>query len=529
MLEETEEQSVETEGKKTKSASLEGRYKTLFEQVNAGAFLTSYDGKIIEANQRSCELLSYDWDELKNLYLKNIFPTDYNWDDLIDEITAKGGLNFESENVRKNGTRFPVDISISLFTMEGKPVMFALIWDITERKNVEEAVKESEERYRCIFENSAVAIMLTDERERVVSWNEYTKTLLGMGEEDLCNKPVSMFYPPDEWKKIRVENIREKGVQHNLETKMYKKNNELIDVDLSLSVFKNDAGEITGSIGVIKDITERKQAEKKLKESEEKYEGLFECTTDGMLVLDARGEILDVNNRALELLNLKKEDMTGGNFLSMDLLTPKALSIVVKQFQELLSSKKATTHETEIRDKDGKILSIELSAFFLIKKDNEIDNFVLVIRDISDRKQAEIKLAREHEFLQTLMNSVPDSIYFKDTENRFLKVNKAKAAHSNVKSEDMIGKTDFDFLPPEQARKAFEDDEEVMKTGKFIINKIEKLTGADGAERWVSVTKIPRFDAEGNIIGTIGISRDITEWKRLEELYAKDQGINNTA
>jgi len=403
MLEETKEQFQDNEGKKTKNKSLEGRYKTLFEQINAGAFLTSYDGKIIESNQRSCELLGYEWDEINNLYLKDIFPTDYNWDDLIDEITAKGGLNFESENIRKNGTKFPVDISISLFTMDGKPVMFALIWDCTERK----------------------------------------------------------------------------------------------------------------------------KAEQKLKDSEEKYEGLFESTTDGMLVLDARGEILDVNSRALELFNLTEDKLTGGNFLSMDLLTPKALSIVVKQFQELLASNKATTHETEMRDKDGKILNIELSAFFLIRKDNEIDYFVLVIRDINDRKQAEIKLSREHELLQTLMDSIPDSIYFKDTENRFLKVNKAKAAHSNVKPEEMIGKTDFDFLSPEQARKAFEDDEEVMKTGKFIINKIEKLTSVTGSERWVSVTKIPRFDAEGNIIGTMGISRDITEWKRLEELYAKEHTDNN--
>ena len=61
-----------------------------------------------------------------------------------------------------------------------------------------------------------------------------------------------------------------------------------------------------------------------------------------------------------------------------------------------------------------------------------------------------------------------------------------------------------------------------MKTGKFIINKVEKLTNPDGSERWVSVTKIPRFDPEGNILGTMGISRDITEWKKLEEMYKKE-------
>jgi len=89
----------------------------------------------------------------------------------------------------------------------------------------------------------------------------------------------------------------------------------------------------------------------------------------------------------------------------------------------------------------------------------------------------------------------------------------------------MIGKTDFDFLPPDEAQKAFEDDEDVIKTGKFIINKIEKITNKDGTQKWVSVTKIPRFDTEGNVVGTMGISRDVTEWKRLEELYKKEKEI----
>jgi len=441
-----------------------------------------------------------------------------------EEVISKGGMNFETENIRKDETSFPVEISTSLFTLDGTPVMLALIWDITERKKAEGKLRASEEQYRGIFDNSAVAIMLTDECERVISWNKYTETLLGYGEEELCNKPVSMLYPPEEWKKIRLENIREKGMQHNLETRMYTKNNELLDVDVSLSVFKNDAGEITGSIGVIKNITERKEIEKKLKESEEKYEGLFECTTDGMLVLDAHGEIFDINSKALDLFCLKGGDMIGNNFLSMGLLTPKSLSIVVNQFQELLAKKIVTSHETEIIGGAGKIINVELSSFLLVKKENEVDYFVLVIRDIRDRKTAEIKLSHEHGLLQTLMDSIPDSVYFKDEENKFVMVNKAKAAHSNAKPEEMISKTDFDFLPDEPARKSFDDDQDVLNTGKFIINKIEKLTSVEGFSRWVSVTKIPRFDVEGNIIGTMGISRDVTEWKRLEELYKKETG-----
>lgn len=513
------------EDKPSKYKINDGKHKTLFESINAAAFITNLNGQITEANLKSCDLLGYGWDEFNNLDIKSIFPEEVDWNQLLEEIISKGGMNFEVKVMRKNGTKFPVEIDTSLFTINKEPLMLILVWDITDRKLKEVQFRESEERYRCIFDNSAVAIMLTDDRERIVSWNKYTENLLDFGEDELLNKPVAMLYPPDEWKKIRSERVREKGMQHHLETKMFKKGDSLIDVDISISVLKNDDGTVYGSIGVIKDITEQKKAERLIIESEEKFHGLFECSTDGMLILDARGEIIDTNSKVLKIFKVTKEEMISNNFLSMGLLTPKSLSIVVNQFKELLANKIATSQETEVIDREGKIIEAELSSFLLVKKYNEVDNFVLVIRNIQDRKQFEMKLSREHSLLQTLMDSIPDSIYFKDDQNKFIKVNKAKAAHNNVKPEDMIGKTDFKFLTEEQAKKAFEDDEEVLKTGKFIINKIEKLTGPDGSERWVSVTKIPRFDPEGNIIGTMGISRDITEWKKLEEIYKKDGKI----
>lgn len=403
MLEETENKSFQVEKKDAINFS-DGRYKTLFEQVNAAAFLTTLDGKILEANLKSYDLLEYEYDELTNLSLRDIFPASTEWSQIIDEISAKGGINFETINIRKDGSNFPVDMSASLFALDGKPVILSLIWDITERK----------------------------------------------------------------------------------------------------------------------------KAEKKLKESEEKYRGLFECTTDGIIVLDARGEILDVNCKVLDFFDFQEEDMLGNNFLSMGLLTNESISILVKQFEELMSGRAAKSHEAEVTNKDGKKINVEISSFFLLKKENEIDNFVVIIRDITDGKKAEIRLAREHGLLQTLMDNIPDSVYFKDEESKFIKVNKAKAAHYNKSPEEMMGKTDFDFLPEDQARKSFEDDQEILKTGKYIINQVEKITHFDGSERWVSVTKVPRFDPNGNIIGTAGISRDITKWKCLEaRLNSEEQ--NNQA
>lgn len=376
----------------------DGRYKTLFEQVNAAAFLTTFEGQILEANQKSCELFGYEWNEILRLSLKDILPRETDWDQFKEEIAAKGGLKVETESITKDGRYIPAEISISLFMMSGKPAMFVLVWDITERK----------------------------------------------------------------------------------------------------------------------------KAENKLRESEKKYRGLFEYTTDGTLVLDARGDILDVNTEICEMLDLTKDSLIGKNLFGMDILTATSLPVVVNQFEQLLSEKTAKSFTTEIINKQGTVLNVEISSFFLVKQDNEVDSFVLIIRDITMRNANEKKRIYEHGLFKTLMDNIPDSLYFKDEQSRFVLVNKAKASHSNVSPEEMIGKTDFDFLSEDQARKIFIDDRSIMQSGKPIINKEEKITHSDGSERWVSVTKIPYYNAEGNIIGTMGITRDITEWKKLKEKIGEE-------
>jgi len=121
------------------------------------------------------------------------------------------------------------------------------------------------------------------------------------------------------------------------------------------------------------------------------------------------------------------------------------------------------------------------------------------------------------ELLWNLMEYIPESIYFKDKNNRFIMVNKTKAEHVGSTPEDIIGKTDFDFYPREIAENMAADDKRVMETGESIVDRVERLIRPSGEERWVSVTKAPLRDEKGVIIGTMGISRDITERKRAEE------------
>ncbi|MFH1191090.1 MAG: ATP-binding protein [Candidatus Omnitrophota bacterium] len=136
------------------------------------------------------------------------------------------------------------------------------------------------------------------------------------------------------------------------------------------------------------------------------------------------------------------------------------------------------------------------------------------------------ELRYKYQLLRDLMDFIPDVIYFKDKKGKFVMVNQAHAKGLGVKPDDLIGKTDFNLFPKEQAKKMFQDDAHVMDTGKPIIDKVERATRSDGVDNYVSTTKIPHYDAEGNVVGLIGITRDITRRMQIEQLKKDKQRID---
>ncbi len=370
-----------------------------------------------------------------------------------------------------------------------------------------------EEKYRTIFENYAIAITLADEKERIVSWNKYTEELLNMDEADLFMKPVSSLYPPDEWQRIRAEDIRKKGIKYRMETRMIKNGGGYLDVEISLCTLKGAEGKIVGSVGIIKDVTEQKKIQRELVESEEKYRTIFENSAVAITLTDDKERIISWNKYAENLLGMGQDDLY---------MKPVILLYPPEEWKKIRAEnvrQKGMQHhlETRMYNKNNELIDVDISLSILKDFNDKIVGSIGVIKDITEQKKIERALAYEHNLLQSLLDNIPDSIYFKDDKNRFVKVNKAKAMHSNVKPDDMIGKTDFDFLTDKVARNIHDDDDKIIDTGKPIINKIEKTRDVDDVEHWVSVTKIPRFDDNGNVIGTMGISRDITDLKRADD------------
>ncbi|MDP3920559.1 MAG: PAS domain S-box protein [Candidatus Omnitrophota bacterium] len=252
--------------------SAEERYRTVFENSAVAIFVADAKERVVSWNRVVEELLGMRDADLRLKPVKSLYPEE-EWKKIRSyEIRRKGEpRHIESKMIRSDGSIIDVEVSITVLKdAEGNITgSIGITKNITERKKAELALKLAEERYRTIFENSAVAITVTNAEEEIISWNHFAENLLGMNREDLYRKPVSSLYPAEEWKMIRAMNVRQKGIEHNLETKVIRKDGGIIDISISISILRDEQGTITGSIGIIKDITKAKRAEEKLKKVNE--------------------------------------------------------------------------------------------------------------------------------------------------------------------------------------------------------------------------------------------------------------------
>ena len=274
---------------------------------------------------------------------------------------------------------------------------------------------------------------------------------------------------------------------------------------------------------------EKFESEKRLIESEKSYYGLFNSVSEAIYIINARGEFIAINAGTEKMYGYSSEEVIGKTSEFLDVNGLNDLKTISQQLKDVLATGIQQQFEFWGKRKNGDIFPNEV----ICNKGNYFGQEVVIAtgRDITDRKEAEEKLKRERKLLRTLIDNLPVTIYVKDRECRKVIANRTDLKIVGLKTEvEVLGKTDLETYGPEVGMRGFTDDKKVIDSGEAVLNREEDFWDENGIQRWLITSKIPLTEENGEIIGLVGIGRDITEQKLAQEKILKlSMGIEQSS
>ncbi len=388
------------------------------------------------------------------------------------------------------------------------------------RQAAEAAQRESEQRFRETFEQAAVGLTRVDLNGVLVDFNQKFCDMLGYGRDELLGKHIRDVTHPDDYGQGKYRTQVAQGAVRSAsgEKRYVRKNGTIIWARRTISLARDAAGRPQYVIGVIEDITERKEAA-------ERYRLTFDNAPIGIMHTDLdRGRILHANSKLCEmfgyahdeLLGMTTAQITHADYVGADL--PKYWKSMLEGDMSTFSS------ERLYRRKDGSTFWGRRTVSLARNAAGSPLYFIRLIEDITERKRAEEAVARERTLLRTIIDTLPDRIYVKDREGRFLLENAANLKVHGIQNHDeIVGKTAFDLFPREVAQRLHAEDQAVMETGNPVLNRERSTPGPSGAVRWHVTTKVPLRDGAGNVLGVVGVNRDLTDRKRAEQALQESE------
>lgn len=396
----------------------EGRYfQKLLDNLKDVAFIETPEGRILEVNKAACTMLGYTRDELLQMDVADIVPPEIaaKLSKTIRRETIEEGVYIESVSLCKNGVRVPVEVSNTLVEIGGEKRVVAILRDITERKKAEEELAkyqeqleemvaqrttelaESEDRLRKIFEFTKDAMFIEKPTGEIVDVNKATCAMLGYTKEELLQMDVAGVVTP-EVASCLSNTIQERTVQEGvyIETEDMRKDGRRIPVEVSCTLV-NIKGE-ERVIAILRDISERKEAERALRESEERFRKVFNNSKDAIFIERMNGRFMDVNEAGCKMLGYAKNELLQKSI--RDVVLPEIAARLPKLFSSR-ETREGIYYETKNVRKDRKVIDIEIgNSFVEIAGEKSV---IAIVRDITERKRAEADLKRYREHLEEMV------------------------------------------------------------------------------------------------------------------------------
>jgi PAS domain S-box-containing protein len=497
----------------------EGRFGAMFEHAGIGISLRpAHDRALpwIAVNDQFCAMTGYSRAELLSLSTADLTTAEGQDEALRDNVRLLHGKitsYIREKQLRcKDGGLLWVTLSVSVLPdADGKPYQIMSTYqDITARKQAEERMRQSEQRFRAMFDHAGVGITLRSVHDRSLPWLEVNDKFCEMTgysrEEALCMGTTDITAPE---RIAGALNDKERLISGEVrsyvtEKRIRRKDGTWMWVALSIAALPDAEGRPHLAIATYQDINVRKLTEERLR-------AIIAAEPECVAIVAPDGRLLDMNPAGLRMLQAESlEEMQRWPFLRQ--VAPEYRRAFVRLQRRILAGESGML-EFEAVGIAGKRCWLEIHAAPLYDASGTITALLGISRDVTERRMAREALAAERNLLRTVIDNLPDRIRVKGRDLRFILANMAWINVRAPGRRDVTGLSNRDLLPFERALVVDAEDREVLETGRPSEPR-EVIDGPPDNPQWFVSSKTPLRDGAGNVIGVVAISRDVTDFKR---------------
>ncbi len=501
----------------------ERRYRTLMDQAITAISIHDVEGRIVDANQQLCRDLGYTREELLKMSVEDVDSEAIeNRKDFLlwQKVIAGEHFTFESTNKRKDGSSFPVEISLGPITIGKETFVMAIVRDITRRKKNEMDLKEKYDVLDKVGEGVGAGLAIIGRDYRVVWANSVLKSL-GAGYNKKC---YEIFAKSDKvCDDCGVIKVFEQNVPLNVhEYKTVNSNGETVWIELRATPLKDKNGNVTAALELAVPITERKMIEEKLTESEERYRGIVELSPYGIATANLEGVFTSVNKAVSDLTGFSEEEIVGKHFIELGALRTIDLPKFHKLLASVLRGENPPVYEFSFVRKDGSVREAD-ARISLIEVKGKTVGIQLLLRDNTERKEAE-ELIRESEAkYRSLFEYAGDYIFVFEVPPDGVPIirdaNSSALKMHGYSRDELIGKplSIIDKQIDPAFTKVFM--KEISADKPFVFEA--KHQRKDGSLFDVEASAIKM--KIGNETLVVSIEREITERKKAEEAVKRSE------
>jgi PAS domain S-box-containing protein len=510
-----------TERKRAEEALLNAaqQWRTTFDGISDIVCLLDQEGRIIKCNKALTDLLGKPFSEIINrTHLEILHGAPMPIEECPVERLWKTHRR-ESDILLINDRWFNIAVD-PLLDEAGRLVgAVHIMSDVTERKRAEEAIRESEKRYRQVIENAVDIIYTTDANGNFTHANSAALTTTGYSLEELQRfNYLDLILPEhrDRVSKIYISQFRQRQMTTYVEFPFFNKSGDILWFGQNASLVIEGKKPV-GFHVIARDITVRKKVEEALHESEERYRNILDSIQDGYSETDLRGNFTLVNNMTCKHLGYTKEESIGMNYRQYT--SDENAKKIKKLYAEVYKTgKPVDLTDHELISKDGTTATYELSVSLIRNAEGNPIGFRQTSRDVTQRKKSEETLRQSEEKYRNILEHVEEGYYEEDLAGNFTFFNDSLCQIYGYPGEELLGLNYKRYTDKETARKLFQVFNEIYRTGNPSKEYSYELIRKDGSKRYIEASASLIKDAADKPVGFRGIVRDVTERKKMEQV-----------